>query len=964
MKLILVSTVSPVEYPLLKNSIIVGSDAVADICLEDTTVKPQHAIIWQNRGMFAISAANTQGPVLVNGKAAIFGQPLWPGDEITLGNARLLFVGDNVTAAESAPQPETPSPATPASGDEAVPPPQTRSRQDMLANLDPALVKKLRQRGGLTPVGWRAHWQRAVAANYLQRGTGLFSAILSMPAFVGALAHAARDKLLRRKPKKAFPHGFWQYYSELAFKTDSARHIFETTGFQQHIPPDATEVEQAAAWIFQALTTLFEYDALLENKWIEHTLLRLVDEAIADSVICRWVVDRLGLDVSASSPEFKAEQHRVWEEAREAIELEAEQMKGALGMDDLEQMWATQAPFLKPPSHLHETFPEYRHKKFLEFLTEAAKQLPRQVGAFVGEHYYKRVAEKMPAFKAQMSILSAKECRNDAQKQRIPIWKAKVAFLVGERYYLVDVAHRDRRGRLLAFIPGKPDDPGEPLTLIETAAGTLVDQKGRRVSIDRQGGVTITNTVGQVQTKVLRPTPAREIKAFAAAILHNEAMLSFTASALPKATVASERQVRGNRWPQQRSSVTPAAIRVLNNVPLVINWNQKKHTAAPQKRNGTLGIGNFPVYLWRKQKTVEFNLSPVFFDPTWGAAFCQMMAAGATNAYRLIHQISGTGTLSNLPHAFRMQMAPATSAVEGSSPAPGELIVTTHKPDLPLLHRATEKLTQYQILISVDDLLILYRNLHNQLYKPGPLAQQAVMSLRAQNRETVAKKLEALWPERKRKPVRLIIPLDASHMAPELRVVPVAYEPVTADFALLYRALLAQLNGKPVLKAVATDEPYLQKRAAFIDRLRVEAAYLALLRNIAQRGETFSTAAMPLLVLQPSLSDAARRFQHCVGGLNTLSNGNEVFAIINEASPTTSLTHFVYAKEDGFTRNLIWSALIAEPQTLTLTLRDFRPPVLQLLSADFANEAALVAQDTLESYANGLNQFAQIILSV
>ncbi|RME42345.1 MAG: FHA domain-containing protein, partial [Caldilineae bacterium] len=92
MKLVVTNGTSSTEYPLLKHTVTLGSAPDADIQLPDPAVLPRHAVIWHSRGMYAIGTWDSQGEVLVNDKPAIPGQPLWPGDKITLGQTHLLFL--------------------------------------------------------------------------------------------------------------------------------------------------------------------------------------------------------------------------------------------------------------------------------------------------------------------------------------------------------------------------------------------------------------------------------------------------------------------------------------------------------------------------------------------------------------------------------------------------------------------------------------------------------------------------------------------------------------------------------------------------------------------------------------------------------------------------------------------------------------------------------------------------------
>jgi len=101
MKLVQVVPPTLIEYTLTKSTLILGGDSEADIRIEGEGIFAKHAVIWGNRGLYAISDWAKQGALWVNGVAVVSGQALRTIDEIKLGNVILKFVPDNVSAEQS-----------------------------------------------------------------------------------------------------------------------------------------------------------------------------------------------------------------------------------------------------------------------------------------------------------------------------------------------------------------------------------------------------------------------------------------------------------------------------------------------------------------------------------------------------------------------------------------------------------------------------------------------------------------------------------------------------------------------------------------------------------------------------------------------------------------------------------------------------------------------------------------------
>jgi hypothetical protein len=74
---------------------------------------------------------------------------------------------------------------------------------------------------------------------------------------------------------------------------------------------------------------------------------------------------------------------------------------------------------------------------------------------------------------------------------------------------------------------------------------------------------------------------------------------------------------------------------------------------------------------------------------------------------------------------------------------------------------------------------------------------------------------------------------------------------------------------------------------------------------------------------------------------------------------SSSLTRFISAKDDNEKKSLIWGVITDAGGTMRLSLRDFRPHVGLLVATGHKGLAVQLAQDYLESYGTGFNQFVR-----
>jgi hypothetical protein len=208
----------------------------------------------------------------------------------------------------------------------------------------------------------------------------------------------------------------------------------------------------------------------------------------------------------------------------------------------------------------------------------------------------------------------------------------------------------------------------------------------------------------------------------------------------------------------------------------------------------------------------------------------------------------------------------------------------------------------------------------------------------------------------------ILIPIDATLKSPKERVYPMVFEVPLHELDLLglHQQTLQALDEYEAEGGDRT-EAY-----ALFDGLQRE--YLATLASLAEvltrvkevgvHGESASVETIKLLAHMPTpiqrlLDHIPNRFDI----LNDLIKGREIFSNIGAVVPGSSLTRFATAKDDNEKKDLVWGVMTDADGVVRMTLRDFRSHVGLLKSLDQEALAGRLAQDYLDKYAAGLNEY-------
>ena len=91
--------------------------------------------------------------------------------------------------------------------------------------------------------------------------------------------------------------------------------------------------------------------------------------------------------------------------------------------------------------------------------------------------------------------------------------------------------------------------------------------------------------------------------------------------------------------------------------------------------------------------------------------------------------------------------------------------------------------------------------------------------------------------------------------------------------------------------------------------------------------------------------------------LNEMLKGTEVFSNVGRVADSSSLTRFITAKDDNEKKALCWGIMTRADDVMVITLRDFRPWVIDLQVEGMPEIATLITEDYLAGYAEGLYRF-------
>lgn len=584
------------------------------------------------------------------------------------------------------------------------------------------------------------------------------------------------------------------------------------------------------------------------------------------------------------------------------------QVAGERQFAPLYRTWEGQRPYGRGADAAPtESYPAYRRRQFDQFLEKAARTL----GPSARQEWLQRAqaaeARDLPAYRRQMSILAYLDPgKYSEERVPIPLSQAHVGLVARSSYYL-----------LPACVPGT-ERPAEAATVRAQVAGILAGPPGP-------------------------PTP-----------LHPLARMQRAA------------------WPEVWGQLNPAlrrSLEALRTAPILLNCDRcPRESPLAELRQVERGMGGHPLTLLDTGTSFVLDQSHIFFDGAWGAALAEILTNEALAWAVYLHSLPPAQPDAARPQPVRLMLRPEEIALVDKVPqARAEVGVESEAVRLPavLALRRMFKKRSDLLNMTVNDLLILYRAIHALTYRPAP-ALVAELDALAANPETrqAADAARASLDQSLDDNPAILIPVDASQRSPRDRLYPLCFEVPLRDLDLL------ALHARTVSALDAYEHAEGDRDVVYDQFDQLQRTYLATLagfgavmgraKELANRGETASVGAIRLLAhmppaLQRLLDGIPSRFEV----LNDVIRGREVFSNVGAVAPDSTLVRFITAIDDNEGKALAWGVITDAAGAVRLSLRDFRPHVRPLLAAGRVDLARRIAQDYLDSYANGLNTYVR-----
>jgi len=759
--------------------------------------------------------------------------------------------------------------------------------------------------------------------NALLRGAdllpkGLFGLFIAGPATV-LYAYQKILQLAGKDIQSAFPQGMWQFYLEFGLREDAARHANEAVGFQRLFPQRDDPINEATAWLCAGIDLVYHYSDLLTIDWRERVMLRLVLDEVAHANVAAPLLKTLVRD---------------WNRAR---------------------------PYRCPVRRMD--YLRWRLETFELFLQERRVRLPSEGQARVQERYAARQQEELGAYLNQMTILAALSPQpHQEYKTPISLWRAYLGFIWQGATYLFPVCDRNAEGSPWCYLPDADQAAkGTPRLPLYAHDAGLCDAQGNVLEVDGGGRVWYRESKRPLGN--LRPPEPEVVRAwvkgvFAAAERAAGAPVSDLDLRLVRCPRAVQTQVR-----QALPENTQAALQRLRRAPILINWDAAdSRQPLAYIRRGRRGVGDHALTIFRTENSMVFDQSHIFFDGMWGVAVAEIVTNNAGQWYRRLRERATTLPLANLPVPLQLQSSPRADSLLRKHVRLTEVSAEHTGLHLDRLNRLRRRLRERGARLTVNDVLLLYRIFHAAQYTLSPRAEQALAALQQRVRPGAYRALHNLITQtlkrfRETNP-SLLVPMDASNVAPRERLYPTTLRNPLPDLLPAYRDTRDAYRGYMQAQAGPEWATFDQQRRRLLAHLKVFGEFQDTVKAVTMRGESFNTATLRLLAhLPPAMQHLLDQIPQHIGVLNEVIKGNEVFSNVGRVSMGSSLRRFLSAKDDGETKELVWGVLTDGAGTVHIILRDFRPFVPKLLEMGEGELANLLAQDYVEGYTQGLNRF-------
>lgn len=562
--------------------------------------------------------------------------------------------------------------------------------------------------------------------------------------------------------------------------------------------------------------------------------------------------------------------------------------------------WEEQRPYQRRKDAGNLDYPDYRRTKFDQFLLGYLEALPEPLQAdFRRAIGHLEQTDSLPAYIAQMDI----------------------------------------RARL------------EPGTYQETRHA--LDPQELSIGVIFHGSYMVIPLIDPVTN---RPVEFETLRRIAAGIVARPSSQKADEITLALAHTTRSEQV-GLR--AKTDAVTRAGFDKLSRAPILINWDrQDARLPLASIRQAQRGVGDHALTLFFTDESVIFDQSHIFFDGAWGAALAEIMTSEALSWARYF--VTLPSAVPSSPEWMSLQLTESVLSAATAARLPAEACAenTTIFMNQVIALRRYFKMRSDLLNVTVNDLLILYRTLHGQVYQPGVLLRAQLQTL--ETNPDAKRAVQAAIEKYQKVNPSILIPMDASQQNPRERLYPTTFRNPVPDFWQRHQNVLVALRE---YQSAGGDRQTAYQRFDEQQRyyLSMIASFGVLMRKhkeIALSGQSTSTASIKMLawmpdVIQQLLDEIPGRFDV----LNEVIKGEEVFSNVGRVAKGSTLRRFITAKDDNQQKTLAWGVLTDDQNIVHLALRDFRPHVTLLAEIGQSELANLMTQDLLNSYAEGFNAF-------
>jgi hypothetical protein len=573
---------------------------------------------------------------------------------------------------------------------------------------------------------------------------------------------------------------------------------------------------------------------------------------------------------------------------------------------DLYRQWTIIRPYARgEDAQEQESFSHYRLNRFLEFLSSSTLDLPESIHKKWLARLEEREDRELAAYVRQLSILAYLDPGNYGESRTaFPLERARVGVIYQGNYYLFPV------------LDPASGEPAQPETVMNQVAALLAE--------DAPPGVSL-------------------------------------------APLAKMPRANWNAARRKLDKLTRASLEELRYAPILINFDLRpRHLPLAKLRQTERGVGDHALTLFDTGETMVFDQSHIFFDGAWGAAFAEIMTNEALSWAVYLNRFPPDAYEPQPPRQLVFGVQPE-DLLQFSDPEKTSVEAWAETNEVIIrgifFLRTLFKRRSDLINLTVNDLMVLYRAIHAVTYQPStPLARKLKNLLdNPKTRPAAEAAVNAIQMSQRVNP-SILIPVDASLGSPRERIHPMSFEVPLQSLDLL------QLHERSLMALDAYERGSGDRSALYARFDELQRSYLLALagfgevlsrvKEIATHGETDTMSSLKLLAHMPApLQRLLDRYSGSFEWMNDMIKGREVFSNIGKVSHTSTLSRFMTAKDDNDKKDLAWGILTDKDDNMHITLRDFRPHVAVLASHGEKFLADDMAQDYLDAYARGLNQY-------